>query len=123
MERHTDRVDVEHRRAPRFEIQVPLIIEWLDEAGTKRQETGFTRNMSKGGLFALCDGESPACHTEISMAFYFPPIGPNTQPWRMQSVGHVLRIDDSSRTRAFASTLEDLGVTILEDGPAWFRVQ
>jgi hypothetical protein len=114
---------VEHRRAPRFEVHVPIIFEWRDKSGTLRQDAGFTRDMSKTGVFAWCEGECPPCHTEITMALLFSGIGPVAKPWRMRSTGRVLRTRDAPEGKGFAATLEGAGATVMDDEPPWFRVQ
>jgi hypothetical protein len=114
---------VEQRRAPRFEVHVPVIFEWRDKSGTSRRDAGFTRDMSRNGVFAWCEGECPPSHTEITMALLFPGIGPDAKPWRMRSTGYVLRTHDAPEAKGFAATVENLGTAVLDDEPPWFRVQ
>jgi len=114
---------LEQRRAPRFEVHVPVIFEWREESGASRRESGFVRNISRNGIFAWCEGECPPCHTEIHVALLFPGIGPDAKPWRMRSAGRVLRVHAAPAGKGFAATLEDVGMAVLGNGPPWFRVQ
>jgi hypothetical protein len=115
--------DVERRRTPRFEVRVPVIFEWRDESGSFRRDAGFTRDMSRNGVFAWCEGERPPWHAEITMAMIFPGIGPDAKPWRMRSTGRVVRTHDAQQGKGFAATLDDLGTAVLDDNPPWSRVQ
>ena len=112
-------VDVEHRHASRFEVHVPIIFEWRDQSTTSRQGIGFTRDMSRYGVFAWCEEECPPRHSEITMVLLFPGIGPEAKPWQMRSTGRVLRVHDAQQGKGFAATLDDLGMAVLDDDLPW----
>jgi hypothetical protein len=116
-----DRSYVKHRRAPRFAVRAPIIVELQDESGTSRQGIGFTRDMSRNGVFAWCEEECPPRHSEITMALLFPGIGPDAKPWRMRSTGRVVQAHDAQQGKGFAATLDDLGTAVLDDDPPWHK--
>jgi hypothetical protein len=112
---------MEHRRAPRFVVRVPIIFEWQDESKTSRQGIGFTRDMSSYGVFAWCEEGCPPRHSEITVALLFHGIGLEAKPWHMQSTGRVLRVHDAPQGKGFAATLDDLGTAAPDDDPPWHK--
>jgi hypothetical protein len=108
---------VEQRRAPRYKTHVPVIFEWLDKSGTIRLDGGFTRDISRQGIFVWCEGECRPCRREIMIALLFQGIAAHPKPWRMRSTGRVLRVHDAPENKGFAVTLQNLGVVILDLPP------
>lgn len=107
-------VTVKHRRSPRFEVHVPVMFDWTDEFGARRQGGGFTRDISESGVFAWCEGECPPCCTVIRITLLLPGIEPTSKAWRMESEGYVVRmIDDVSRGRGFVALLDGLRTEVL----------
>ena len=109
-------VTVEQRRSPRYELQVPVIFGWVDESGEQREGAGFTRDISKGGVFTWCVGDCPPRGTAIHIGLLFTGIEPTSKAWRMESTGRVVRvIDDVPGSKGFAATLEDLQTEVLSN--------
>jgi hypothetical protein len=112
-----DGVGVERRHFPRFDVHVPLMFDWIDESGLRRQSGGFTRNISERGVFVWCEGDRPPCRTLIGITLLLPRIEPTSKAWRMESVGYVVRIiDDISEDGGFVALWDDLGTEALASG-------
>jgi hypothetical protein len=110
-------VTVEQRRSPRYEVQVPVIFGWVDESGAKREGGGFTRDISKGGVFTWCEGDCPPRGTTVRIELLLRGIEPTSKAWRVESTGRVVRvIDDVPGSKGFAATLDDLRTGVLANG-------
>jgi len=108
---------VEHRRSARFEVHVPVMFEWIDELSAQRRGGGFTRDISRRGLFAWCEGDCPPCGAGIRIMLLLPRIEPTSKAWRMESSGYVVRmIDDVAEGRGFAAVLDELQTEVLVMG-------
>jgi hypothetical protein len=110
-------VTVEQRRSSRYEVQVPVVFGWVDESGKQREGAGFTRDISKCGVFTWCDGDSPPRGTTVHIELLLRGVEPTSKAWRVECTGRVVRvIDDFPGSKGFAATLDDLRTGVLANG-------
>ena len=80
---------MEFRQHTRYEIQVPVEIEWQSEAG-KQKARGFTRNISSKGAFLLCEPEIPlGSYIHLTILLRTEGVGPQVT---IDVIGKVCRV-------------------------------
>jgi hypothetical protein len=88
--------DVE-RRAVRFQLQVPVILEWTDLSGSKQESVGRTRDISIFGAFVICGAALPR-ETLVSLEVQLPPLERNTlQRLLLKASGKVTRASENEK--------------------------
>jgi len=83
-------------------MHVPVIFHWGDE-GRINGGTGFTRDISTGGVFVLSP-IAPPVGTPVVLEVHLPPLGASGPGLHVQSAGRVVRIDKSQAGAGFAAT-------------------
>jgi hypothetical protein len=82
---------VERRKAVRFPLQAPVILQWTEPSGTTREDLGQTRNVSISGAFVVCSFSLPT-GTVVSLEVRLPPLERNTfQALQLRGRGTVTR--------------------------------
>jgi PilZ domain-containing protein len=105
---------VERRRAVRFQLRAPVILEWTEPSGKKRENIGRTRDISILGTFVICPTPPPA-DTVVSVEVHLPPLERNTfQQLRLRGSGTVTRLNGSGQEVGFATHTP----FVLEEGKA-----
>jgi hypothetical protein len=83
--------NVERRKAVRFPLQAPVILQWREPSGTTREDLGQTHNVSILGAFVVCSLSLPT-GTIVSLEVRVPPLERNTfQSLRLRGHGTVTR--------------------------------
>ena len=81
--------DMELRKQTRFELQVPVEIEWQSKSG-KQKARGFTRDISSKGAFLFCEPEvSLGSHIHLTIFLRSDGLGPQIT---LDIVGKVCRV-------------------------------
>jgi hypothetical protein len=94
---------VQRRESVRFHLRLPVIFRWNDEHGGRQNNGGFTRDISKKGLFVYSPiPPSPGVTVEIEVML--PPLEESGHGVRLQSEGRVLRIERKGEHTGFAAT-------------------
>jgi hypothetical protein len=95
----------ERRRAVRFRLEVPVIVEWTDPLGEKKEDLGRIRDISILGAFVVCQVPLPA-HDAVSLEVYLPPLERNThQQLRLKGSGKVTRMVPDQYDGGFAASI------------------
>jgi hypothetical protein len=95
---------VERRRAVRFQLTAPVILEWTEPSGTKR-EIGRTQDISILGAFVVCPFPLPT-DLAVSLEVHLPPLERNAfQQLRLTGRGKVTRTIWSGEGSGFATSL------------------
>jgi hypothetical protein len=97
---------VEQRLSSRYQLRLPVIFRWTDDNGVTQQGGGFTRDISTGGVFVICDAppQPAAC---IALELLLPPLAGNAPGLRLQGNAQVVRAEQASPMIGFAA-LSDL---------------
>ncbi len=85
---------VERRKTARYQLRVPVIIQWNNQEGARQQGGGFSRDISTGGVFVLCNA-SPPTNTAISLEVLLPPLEAAAQGLRLQAGGEIVRVEET----------------------------
>ena len=94
---------VQQRESVRFHIRLPVIFRWNDEQGGRQQNGGFTRDISRRGLFVYSLIPPPSGVT-VELEVMLPPLAESGHGVRLQSEGRVLRIERKGEQAGFAAT-------------------
>lgn len=86
------KTDQSTRKFSRFCLGAPVFFQWCDAQGVTQQGTGFTRDISAGGIYLVT--RAPI-HRGVSIQFEAQLPSPllGTQLLRMQGEGRVTRVD------------------------------
>lgn len=88
---------MERRRAVRFQLQAPVILQWTDLSGFKQESVGRTRDISIFGAFVIC-GLMPPSETLVSLEVHLPPLERNTlQRLVLKASGKVARASENEQ--------------------------
>lgn len=96
---------MEQRESVRFHLRLPVIFRWIDDLGGKQHNGGFTRDISKDGLFVYSPIPPPPGVT-VEVEVMLPPLEEAGHGVRLQSEGTVLRIERKGEHTGFAATGE-----------------
>ena len=94
---------VQQRESVRFHIRLPVIFRWNDEQGGRQQNGGFTRDISRRGLFVYSLIPPPS-GVSVDLEVMLPPLAESGHGVRLQSEGRVLRIERKGERAGFAAT-------------------
>jgi hypothetical protein len=94
---------VQERESVRFQIRLPVIFRWNDGQGGRQQNGGFTRDISKEGLFVYSP-ISPPPGVTVEVEVMLPPLQESGHGVRLWSEGRVLRIERKGERAGFAAT-------------------
>ena len=83
------RPECERRASPRYKLQLPVVLEWMGDAG-KQVEAGFTHDVSKKAARVMCSAH-PAMNSAVHILIALP-TGATTTPPRVGGRGQVARI-------------------------------
>lgn len=94
---------MERRRAVRFQLRAPAILEWTEPSGARRENVGRTRDISILGTFVICPTPPPT-DTAVNIEVHLPPLERDTvQQLRLRGSGKVTRTTESGQERGFAT--------------------
>jgi hypothetical protein len=97
---------MERRQSVRFRLRVPVVYQWHDQPGMKHERAGFSRDISKAGVFVICSVLPPIGIT-IALELQLPPLeGQREKGFRMEAKGTVTRLEQTGF--AAASPFEKL---------------
>jgi hypothetical protein len=103
---------VERRRAARFQLTAPAILEWTEPSGAKREILGRTRDISVLGAFVTCSFPF-LTDTAITLEVRLPPLERNaSQPLKLTGRGKVMRTAGNGAEGGFATSIR----FVLEEG-------
>ena len=94
---------VQQRESVRFHLRLPVVFQWNDEQGGRQQNGGFTRDISKEGLFVYSP-ISPPPGVTVEIEVMLPPLQESGHGVRLWSEGRVLRIERKGEHTGFAAT-------------------
>jgi len=94
---------VQERQSVRFHIRLPVIFRWNSEQGGRQQNGGFTRDISRSGLFVYSLIPPPS-GVSVELEVMLPPLAESGHGVRLQSEGRVLRIERKGEKTGFAAT-------------------
>ncbi len=94
---------VQRRESVRFHLRLPVIFRWNDGQGGRQQNGGFTRDISKDGLFVYSPIPPPPGVT-VEVEVMLPPLEESGHGVRLSSEGRVLRIERKGEHSGFAAT-------------------
>jgi len=105
---------LERRRAVRFQLRAPAILEWTESSGARRENVGRTRDISILGTFVICPTPPPT-DTAVNIEVHLPPLERNTcQQLRLRGSGKVTRTAGLGQESGFAThtpfVLEETGL-------------
>ncbi len=93
-------VSVVPRRATRYLMHLPVIFQWGYQ-GRVNGGTGFTRDISTGGVF-VHSSMAPPVGTPIALEVHLPPMAPSGPGLRLQAEGYVVRVEGIEEHAGFA---------------------
>lgn len=82
-----------------------MIFGWTDPDGLSQRQGGFTRDISTGGLFVLCD-VSPPLETVLTLSVLLPPLQAALPFLRLTGEGQVVRVGMKQTGFAAASEFD-----------------
>lgn len=93
---------MERRKAPRFELRLPVLFSW--ENTQLKQAGGFTRDISASAAYVLCETASrPTAGEIVTIQLLLPPIANlEAQGIKLKFKGHVLRSGEWQEEGGFA---------------------
>ena len=83
---------MEHRRAQRYRVSLPITFSWKSE-NTFHEGSGTTRDLSTRGAFVFTTNIVPN-GSELRMNVPVPPIREGSRGSEMQGTGHVVRVQN-----------------------------
>lgn len=103
---------MDRRRSSRFQLRLPVLTKWADGKGQSHYGGGFSRDISLRGVFVM-SSEPPPEATMISVTVVLPNVREGSQELQLQSVGSVVRVEQSGAITGYAidchfSGIEDL---------------
>lgn len=85
---------MDRRQHVRFDLSAPVTYVWNDHGGVQRSGTGFTRDVSKAGVFVVAKSLPPAGEmVQLDVLFSFH----DTSRIRMKAEGRIVRVEDGNR--------------------------
>ena len=96
---------VQRRTAIRYRMRVPVLFNWDDEEGTRRQNAGFTRDICTHGLFVYCS-ECPPIGIVLNLSVVLPPFGESDCEVHLNAEGTVIRTERKGDSSGFAVASE-----------------
>jgi hypothetical protein len=103
----------ERRSTPRFNLQLPVILEWQDSLGA-HVVGGFTRDVSISGARVLC-AEVPSLNSSVEVQVLLPTGDTSRSAVRLEALGKVVRVlGDEGRGIAITAGLKIDGDTTAE---------
>jgi len=104
---------MERRATCRYLLRLPVILRWTDDNGVTQERGGFTRDISTGGVFVICDAP-PQLATCIALELLLPPLAADAPGLRLTSSAQVVRAEQAPMT-GFAA-LSDFDLPSEEGG-------
>ena len=96
---------MKHRKHSRYLLRAPVIFRWDEPGNMSRQGTGFTRDVSAGGLFISCTSPPPE-GAHLALEVLLPPLEVNTQGLPLPAEGQVVRVQVRGSQTGFAVACE-----------------
>ncbi len=84
---------IKQRRAPRFDLQLPIVVRWNDASGM-REAHALSRDVSSNGIFLLLD-EAIKDGTNVELEMTLPSEITLTRSVTVRCLGHVQRCESS----------------------------
>ncbi len=82
----------------RYRLGLPVAFSWQSPEGDWRQGTGFTRDISAGGVF-LITRATPPQGSAISFEAFLPPVMSGAPTLRWQGAGRILRVESETHSQ------------------------
>ena len=96
---------MEQRKSHRYRLHAPVIFGWTDPDGLSQLRGGFTRDISAGGLFVLCEASAPL-EAVLTLEVLLPPFKASSTALRLKGEGHVVRVEMKQTGFAAASEFD-----------------
>lgn len=99
---------VDRRNHSRYELAVPVTFQWKGDRGVRHRGEGYTRDVSKHGVFVLTNSCPPA-ESELRIEVHLPPLKRCGAPVQMRGRAQVVRIEAGPRIHScgFAAKVEN----------------
>jgi len=92
----------ERRGFPRYRLSLPVTLGWTDDNRIAQQRGGFTRDVSTGGVFVMCDAP-PRPGTSISLELLLPLPSASAPSLRVLGNAEVVREEQQPAGAGFAA--------------------
>lgn len=83
---------VDRRYHSRYELIVPVTFQWKGDRGVRHRAEGYTRDVSKHGVFVLTNSCPPA-ESVLRIEVHLPPLKRSGSPVQMRGRAQVVRIE------------------------------
>jgi hypothetical protein len=112
---------VEHRKAMRYAVRLPVIFTW--SGGEQVKGGGFTRDLSTVGVYVLCDhSQRPQPGATVSFEILLPPLEENIRSLQLRAEGYAIRINSLNEETGFAlitNLASDEQLIAISDDDQW----
>jgi hypothetical protein len=88
---------VDLRESVRYSLDLPLTFAWTDKHGRARQGTGFTRDISSGGMYVFSDC-CPDEAASVRCSVLLPRLDGADSMGGIEAVGRVVRRGNPERS-------------------------
>jgi len=96
------RTTLDRRKSPRFQLRARVIFQKNGQP-PEEEEWGFTRDISVGGVFVLCERPVPA-GTDVALEVHPPSPNPKEREgMRLAAPGRVIRVSGPGEESGFAA--------------------
>ena len=88
----------ELRKYDRYRLGAPAVFWWDGPEGTRREASGFTRDISTIGIYV----ESSVCPpvgARVQLQVSLPSLHGNLPGWRLEAEGQVVRVEGEEEER------------------------
>ena len=82
----------ERRQQPRYGLCARVDFRWKGREKIYQQGKGFTRDISRTGMFVYANSHPPP-KADICVEVFFPPLAEGVSTLRMSAKARVLRVD------------------------------
>jgi hypothetical protein len=97
---------LEKRKIVRYKLCLPVVFKWTDDNGLERQEAGFTRDISTGGLYVSCP-KCPPINTTLLLEIVLPSKGEALSGGlRLGATATIVRLATKIEEKGFAAVGE-----------------
>ena len=100
---------MDRRRSSRYQLRLPVLTEWKDEADQVRYSGGFSRDIALHGLFVI-SSELPPSNTFISVSVALPNVRAGSQELKLRTTGSVARIEQGGLVDGYAIDCDFTGI-------------
>lgn len=99
--------EVDRRRQHRYQLAALATFSWKETKGKKHRGEGYTRDVSKRGVFIVSDS-CPPSHTKLRLDVILPPLKYDSAPVQMRGQGQVVRVEQgrTAKRKGFAAEVQ-----------------